>query len=215
MKIDIYKYKDFYKILSQKMLDLLAVSKNIVRPYYEHLYSDKQNTIKFFLPFVIIGLGFYACSASHRIIMRNIDDIFAVSDQLRNAYVDKPDYWGLSTETILQRELLSQNFIKKGKLYLSGGEEFFVGNGKNADMIMPRSTSFDIILNHLNKAQCISYAEAKLSTEYQMKLTQITISNISGDYTFTWGGNMPLPITKYTSKNYCIDDNNTLIWTVH
>ncbi len=179
------------------------------------LFVNKETTIKAVLPILVVAVGFYACTASQKTINKNVNEIFLISDQIREHYANKPDYWGLSTETVLQNKFISPVFIQNGKIMLSGGKEIFIGNGQNADIVMPRSTSFDIILPKLTKAQCIAMAEAELASENEVKLTAVQIINAGGEYLFEWGGVRRLPISKYASKDLCIDGDNTLIWSLH
>ena len=80
---------------------------------------------------------------------------------------------------------------------------------------MPTSSSFDIILPHLNKAQCIAYSESKISEDNMVKLLRISVVNALGSYTFEWGGlKYQLPVNKYASKDICAPSDNTLIWTI-
>ncbi len=189
------------------------------RPYLHDTAAkaveNKESIIKISVPLVLIWAALYSCSASQRLVAQNVSDIFDISDDIRFQYAGKPDYWGLSTQTVLQEKMISDSFIKDGKIHLAGGEEILIGNGANADVVMPRATSFDIVLPHLNKAQCISYAESKISKEDIVKLQRISISNSSGVYAFEWGsGKYQLPVKKYAGKDICTGSDNTLIWTI-
>lgn len=177
--------------------------------------ENKEAIIKGIIPLGIISLGFYTCISSHNMVFSNISDIFTISDEIRNHYAEKPDYWGLSTQTAIQANYIPPKFIKDGKIIISSGNEIFIGDGAKADTIMPRATSFDIVLPQLNKAQCIAHAEAAISSENQVKLLSISIINSLGFYRFEWGNEKyKLPIAKFASKDVCSDFENTLIWSI-
>lgn len=175
--------------------------------------AQKSNIIKILIPFLIIITGYYACSSSHKTTSADLHDIFAISDDIRSSYADKPDYWGLSTESVIKNKVISSTFIRQNKLILSHGMEIQIGNGEQAEIVMPSSQNFDIILKNLTKAQCISYAESSLTEEQLLKLEKIDIINQLGSYSFEWGGERRLPIQKYITNDLCIDGSNTLIWT--
>ena len=174
----------------------------------------KQIVLKTLVPLFIIMIGYVSCTMSQRQISRNVQDIFAISDEIRAFYTNKPDYWGLNTEFAIKNKIVPNEFVKDNKILLSNGLEILIGNGADGDTIMPLSQSFDIVLPQLNKAQCISYAEMPLKQDNLLKLLSIRIINASGDYLFEWGGQKKLPVQKYTTKNLCADNKNTIIWSV-
>ncbi len=180
----------------------------------EYLCTHKEQGLKILIPLAVIGIGLYSCSSAQKNISRDIRDVFAISDEIRDFYNNKPDYWGLSSEVAVKQNILSSKFISNGKIVLGSKKEIFIGNGKNADVIMPGIQSFDIILPSLNKAQCISYTEASLHEDEQVKLTSITIINTAGEAHFEWGGENSLPVHRYASKDLCADASNTIIWSL-
>lgn len=197
------KYGALYQYVSPKISFLCKETLN-----------NKEAIIKLSIPLLIIGLGLYACTASQRIVLKNISDIFEISDEIRDKYTGKPDYWGLSTQTAINDNFIPKKFIRKDKIVLSSGDEILIGEGLNADVIMPRSMSFDIVLKGLNKAQCIAHGEAPISHEDQVKLLSISVVNNLGAYSFEWGGTYKLPINKYALKDICADADNILIWSI-
>ena len=174
----------------------------------------KPTVLKILLPLIIITVGYASCTISQRQIIKNIQDIFAISDEVRTYYTNKPDYWGLNSDFAVKNNIVPGRFIKNDKIMLSNGLELLIGSGENADTVMPLSQSFDMVLPQLNKAQCISYAEAPLTEESLLKLLSIRIVNASGDYRFEWGGAKTLPVKKYAAKNLCADHKNTVIWSI-
>lgn len=186
------------------------ISKSVVLYFADH----KEPLLKLSIPVFIIFLGFYACHSSQSDIRHNIADLFVIVDEIRSSYADKPDYWGLSTEKVVKGDIIPKHFIKNNRVVLSGGLRILIGNGIRAETIMPRTLTFDIIAPDLTKAQCISYVETALTKEQLVALEQIAINNDAGSYVFSWGGENPLPVQKYASKDLCSDGKNTIIWTL-
>lgn len=178
-------------------------------------WDEHKNTLlKFVLPVLIVGIGYYACSSSQSVISKNIDEIFSISDNIRAYYADKPDYWGVSTQSLIDNKIIPDKFVRQNKIILHGKTEILIGSGEKADVVMPLNQYFDIVMPRLNKAQCMSYAEAPLLQEDNLKVYSIRIINLLGEYLFEWGGNRPLPIAKYATKDLCIDGLNTIIWSI-
>lgn len=191
-------------------LDFSSISGKALALWHQH----KLLVIKSIIPVLIIGGAFYSCSSSQSLIRKNIAEIFQISDEIRLFYSTKPDYWGLSAETALQKNMLSAQFIKNNEVVISGAKKPVIGNGVRGDIVMPQSPVFDISLSALTKAQCISFVEADISASNLVKLVKISILNHNGEYVFEWGGANALPVKKYTAKSYCTDKNNTVMWTL-
>lgn len=215
---DAHKIPPYLHKIMQSGLMLFTYVSNIFFRLISYIKSffhlHKTAITKFFIPFMIIACGYYACSASQKAILENISQIFAISDDIRAYYVDKPDYWGLDTASVIQNRIISKKFIHHGKIKLHNGMEIKIGSGEKAETVMPLTQTFDIVLSGLNKAQCISYAETPLQDENALKLYRLTIINKNGSYIFEWGGVRSLPIEKYATKDLCADQENTLIWSL-
>jgi len=197
-------------LLSAAVSFVLPIIKKSQNYFLEH----KQTLFKLSIPAVIIAVGLYSCSAEKKKIRLNMEDIFTISEEIRGAYVGYPDYWGLSNSNIIKQNILSSRFVKNGKIILSGGEEVFIGRGAEALPLMPRETSFDIVMRGLTKAQCITYTEYPLSEEHLIMIERISIVNASGQTDFDWSGLHTLPIKTYESKDFCADKNNTVFWSI-
>lgn len=216
--MDIKKIAQRIKVHSEMIVSFICKLSERLHPLYKKIqtkfFATKEQTVKFSLPLLIIFLGFYSCIFSQKIINKNLDEIFTISDQIRQYYADRPDYWGLSTSEVVQKKIIADTFLNNDKIIISGNKEIFIGQGKEAEIVMPRSSSFDIILPKLTKAQCMAYAEKKLSSDNEVKLVSIQIINQTNETSFEWGREPSLPIKKYASKDLCSDNDNILIWTV-
>lgn len=176
--------------------------------------QNKIFLIKIFIPLLIIVFGYCSCIYSQHVITKNVRAIFSISEAIRQHFADKPSYWGLDTEYVIKQNIVSPDIIKNNQVRLNGGITILIGSGVDGSTAMPMAQSFDIILPHLNKAQCISYAESELSDNENLALISLSIVNNSGTYTFEWGGQNSLPIKKYSTKQLCQDKENTLIWSL-
>ena len=200
--------------LQKKIQPYLCGLTPILKHSKQIFIDKKEIIIKVSVPLVIIVLGYAACSHSQRIITKNIQSIFSISDAIRAYYADKPNYWGLDTDYVIKQNIAPAQIIKQNALILDGNIQIFIGSGFDADTVLPMAESYDIVVHHLNKAQCMSYAEKDLSDEQRISLLSLSIINGSGVYIFEWGGRYSLPIQKYATKKLCADKDNTLIWSL-
>jgi len=216
-KEDIYiKMNDiFTKFRYEYFPFILSKTKSAISNVILFAKNNIELIIKISLPILIIILGIYVCGSAKRNTDKVISDLFLISDEIRLHYSNKPDYWRLSTDSAIKEKILSPKYIKNNKILLHGNKELFIGSGKNAGIILPRSLSFDLIIKKLNRSECILFLEANLSKENQVKLENITLSNSSGDYNFSWGSkSYLLPVKAYMGKKLCEETDNTIFWTV-
>ena len=197
----------------------LSNLKTYLKTFYTHCSSryenaDKEKIIKLLIPALIISIGAYACSQSHNEAKKNVKELFVIANNIRDYYIGKADYWGLNTSSVLSNNLLSKKHVIGNKIILNNNREVLIGNGANADIVMPQSQTFDIVIKGLNKAQCIAYSEVDLDDKELVSLDHISIINDLGSFSFEWGGKNSLPVKRYSSKDLCADDKNTLIWSV-
>ncbi len=216
------KFLPFYLKLRNLLTSYKVVVVNMyssdLRDYFlrgkEYLLKNKNLVIKVSIPFLLITILFYSCSSSRRALSFNLDAIFRIAEYTRVYYADKPDYWKLSTDTLLHDKVIPIQYVKDGNIVLKDDIYILLGEGFEAAPVSPRSVTFDIVMPNLNKAQCLSYAEAQLTKSQLLVLDKITIHNSNGTFVYTWGAENPLPVEKYSSKNFCSNRNNTLIWSL-
>ena len=166
------------------------------------------------MPCVIIFWAFGSCSFSKNLVQKNINLLFSIADNIHTAYSNRPDYWGLSTEYLIENNILADDIIHNDYILLNGGITVKIGSGVDATTIPPKSVTFDIVLSNLNKSQCIAYTEVDFSDQQLLLLDKISIVNDNGQFIFTWGAENSLPVKKYSSKAFCDSKNNTVIWSI-
>jgi hypothetical protein len=193
---------------------VLLYSTTELRILCSKLVSSKALLLKLAFPLFIICCCFYSCVRSQRLVTQDVKDIFTISDIVREAYITKPDYWGVSTKDALNQDMIPNNYLHQGHIVLKSGKEIFLGSGATPAVVMPRSQTFDIVIKNLKKGECIAYAEYNIPQEEIIKLQQIHIVNDVATYTFEWGGENSLPVSKYATKDMCQKQGNSLIWTI-
>lgn len=165
---------------------------------------------------IIVLVGFVSCSQNQKVVSKNLSTIFSISDDIRVYFSDKPSYWGLSSNYVLEKNIISQNHVSDGKIVLKDNKEIFVGQGYQATPVTPNAKNFDIVLKGLNKAECISYLEAEISKTNLVKLFSINLINNNINLIFTWGNtHNSLPIKKYTGRSICDTKDNTIVWSMY
>lgn len=136
-----------------------------------------------------------------------------LATNIRRYYQNRPDYWGLSTKTVIDKKISPQNLLKNNQMIGFFGNPVFVGQGVDANIVMPGARSFDIIYKELNEKQCIELASFKFTPNFWLGITGITIINNDGDSLFfTWDDQTNvLPIKKGAAQDIC-DEKNVIIW---
>ena len=204
---DNLRYKSFPLIISN--------TKILIKKAYEYTINNTELVIKILIPVLIIGIGYFLCSLPQKKILKSVNELFSISDEIRLHYSQKPDYWGLSTSYVVKNNILSNTLIKGNQIILSNGKELLIGSGNEANVILPRSTSFDLVVKGFNKSDCILYLETQISQDNLIKLNQISLQNDNGVFNFNWGDTLhPLPVLPYVGRKICSETNNTIIWTL-
>ena len=180
----------------------------------DFLQTNKIFIVKAAIPCLVIVLLFYSCSSSRRAVTHNITTIFEIAESARTYYSNKPDYWGLSTDILVNNNVIPAQNLQDKNIVLEDSIHVLLGEGYLAAPVSPRMLTFDIVIPNLNKAKCMAYAEAELSEQQLLVLDKLTIYNDEGNAVYTWGGENTLPVVRYSSKNFCINGANTLIWSL-
>lgn len=180
----------------------------------DFLKTNKIFIVKATIPCLVIALLFYSCSSSRRAVTDNVTSIFKIAEAARTYYNNRPDYWGLSTDILVANEVIPNQYLRDKNIVLEDDIHILLGEGYQAAPVSPRMLTFDIVMPNLSKAKCMAYAEAVLSEQQLLVLDKLTIFNDAGNAVYTWGGENTLPVEKYTSKNFCINGANTLVWSL-
>lgn len=140
------------------------------------------------------------------------EELVMLSRNIRRYYQNRPDFWGLSTDTVIKNKIYPQSMFKNDQLNGFFGNKVFVGRGENAEVLMPGARGFDIIYKELNKKQCEELASYKFDEKFWLGVTGITVGNGKEQRYFTWSDKeSALPIKKGIAQDIC-KSSNMLIW---
>ena len=64
---------------------------------------------------------------------------------VRQNYASRVDYWGLSTQSAIDNNMLTNLSYDDGKLINALGKPVKIGSGENGDTVMPGERSFDVV----------------------------------------------------------------------
>ena len=140
------------------------------------------------------------------------DELVQLSGNIRRYYQNRPDFWGLSTDTVIKNKIYPQEMLQNGRLNGFFGNEVLIGRGPDAEVLMPGARGFDIIYKNLNKKQCEELASYKFDEKFWLGITGITVGNDKEQRYFTWSDKeFALPIKKDFVQSIC-KSANILIW---
>ena len=156
---------------------------------------------------------FLVCSKKEDIgTEKAVNELQKLSENIRRFYQNRPDYWGLNTQMAIDKQLYPLSMYKEGVLKSYFGTPVLVGNGINADVLMPGTRNFDIIYKYLNKRQCIEFASYKFNQNFWLGVSGVSIITEGKETLFGWGGENSLPIKKNIAESLCKNDENSIIW---
>ena len=159
---------------------------------------------------LIILLGILAGGTNKR-VMQAQKDMVVLAENIRKQYTKKPDYWGLSTQSIIQNGIVPKSMLRNDKLFSPIAKETLVGADVDGNMVMPVTRSFYIIYKGLSKKNCVDMASYPMSEQNKLGLLSVTIVNEQNEVVFQWGGEYSLPIDKASAAKIC-HNNNIILW---
>lgn len=131
---------------------------------------------------------------------------------IRRHYQNRPDYWGLGTQTVIDKKIAPRQMLQNGHLVGFMGNPVLVGLGADGTILMPGSRNFDIIYKDLSAKQCVALASYKFEQKFWLGVTGITIINAKQTQDFSWDSEAyKLPVIKSLAKEFC-HGNATIIW---
>ena len=160
---------------------------------------------------VLLVLIYFLAGAPNKKVIQAQDEIFRLAENIRQEYKKRPDYWGLSTQSVLQSKIAPASMLKSGKLFSTIAKEVFVGADENGSVIMPGTRSFYIVYKGLSKKNCVDMASYPMSEQSKLGLLSVTIVNEQNEIVFQWGGEYSLPIDKKDAARIC-RQKNTILW---
>lgn len=156
-------------------------------------------------------MAWFVATRSNQKIVVATNNMLQLAEETRRYYHNRPDYWGLSTSSVIDKKIAPAHMISGNKLLNPLEAEFNIGSGADGAMIMPGTRSFDIAYQNLSKKDCIDLATYSLSEESKLGLLSITVNNSENETVFTWGGKYKLPISRENASHICQNLSN-IIW---
>lgn len=139
------------------------------------------------------------------------NEVSQLANNIRRHYQNRPDFWGLSTKTVLEKKIAPIAMMKDGSLKSYYNTEVLVGNGPEGNILMPGAKSFDIVYLNLNKQECEELASYRFDDKFWLGVMSVSLNNGDETKIFNWIDKNLLPIKKEQAKNIC-RKKNTLIW---
>lgn len=135
-------------------------------------------------------------------------EVQKLSENIRRYYQNRPDFWGLNTKTVLDKQIAPRNMAVNGLLVNYFGKPVTVGNGEDGAMLMPGARNFDISFRELSHQECVKTAFFKFDEKFWLGVTEVSINNGKQTEIFSWNNQQNiLPIKKNLAEKACGSDN--------
>lgn len=151
---------------------------------------------------IIAGVWHVASRPNQRVIGA-MDNLAQLTENIRRNYKNRPDYWGLSTENVIQKQIAPSAMLRDGRLTSPVAAEISVGGDENGSMVMPGMRSFYIAFKNLSKKDCVDMAVYPLSEKIKLGLLSVTLKNGDEETVFQWGGENALLVSKEKAAKIC------------
>ncbi len=139
-------------------------------------------------------------------------EVQQLSANIRHYYQNRPDFWGLDTQTVVEKGISPKSMSHQKGLQGFWGNPVSVGNGSEGTMLMPGSRTFDIVYKNLDRKQCMALAPYKFDETFFMGLSYMILIKDNTQETFSWDNPVKkLPITAAMAKEFC-GTNNNILW---
>lgn len=141
--------------------------------------------------------------------------IVALTDNIRNHYKARPDFWGLCTDYIIKERFFPSGMKIVGNNLIGYFDNpVKVGADENGTPVMPTAKNFVISYQGLNQNQCIALASQNYEQKFWLSVASLVIKNNDGSKKFEWGNQeFGLPLTKKTAKRFCSKNNNLVTFS--
>ena len=101
-------------------------------------------------------------------------EVQQLAENIRRFYQNRPDFWGLNTQAVLDKQIAPRAMSKSGRLMNFFGKEVVVGSGIEGMMLMPGSRNFDIVYKNLNKQECVEMASFRFEEKFWLGVESVT-----------------------------------------
>ena len=157
---------------------------------------------------LVAALAFIFSSSPTRTYSAVEQELLELSGNIRNNYMQKPDYRGLNNQKLITDNIIPNQLLRNNKIMSSIGKEYIIGQNGKGDVVMPSQRTFMITLNNLNKKACQDIAMLQIGNEDTLSLQKVIINNASETFEFEWGSTNSLPISVNKANEVCASKNN-------
>ncbi len=174
-----------------------------------------RKTILAFVMVLVIGCGcsLFFFAQDNKQITAAADELASLITNIRRYYQNRPDYWGLNSQLVIEKKISPPQMQKNNVLLSCLGNEVLVGNGLEAETLMPGSHNFDVTYRNLAEKQCINLACFPFDQKFWLGVTGVTITNARQQQLFSWDDEENgLPIPCRLAEKICTETENTIIW---
>ena len=181
---------------------------NLIKKYRIIVIATVVSTL------IVLSLVFLFININKNKIYKNVEtQIIELSQNIIKSYRIKPDYWGLSTNEVINKKLYPQSMkLRDNKLIGYFDKIVEVGSDDMGNIVMPTEKHFVITYKNLNKNQCIGVLSQKFNNDFWLSINKISVKNNKVSQDFIWGNNeFALPISTKNLRNVCVSDQNIII----
>ena len=170
----------------------------------------KYAFVTVFVLVIILIIAMLTSGPSKRFV-NAINQMIDLSENIRSYYQNRPGYWGLNTNIVINNKIAPAGMIADGKLS-SQFDEVLVGFGIDGEIIMPGAKTFDIVYKGLNRIDCINMVGYKFKDEQYLGMVGIKVLNPEGETNFAWGTVNNIPVSKSQANKICSKEN-IVMWS--
>lgn len=135
-----------------------------------------------------------------------------LSENIRRYYQNRPDFWGLNSQTVVDKQMTPRNMTPNGKLANYFGKPVTVGSGEDGAMLMPGARNFVISFHELNHQECVETASFKFGEKFWLGVTEVSINDGTKTEIFSWNNQQNiLPVKKNSAEKAC-GGTNIVSW---
>ena len=174
----------------------------------------KQYYILIALTVVAVGAIVWFYFTPNKKLDAAASQLVETADQIRKSFANKVNYWGLSSQYVVDNNIFTNLLYSDGKLINALGKKVEIGQNENGDAVLPGERSFGIAYTDLTMGECIALSAYRFKQPDEFGLLSITIINSDTRQSFDWGeGDYSLPINRQEAKKFC-KNNSTVLWTL-
>jgi hypothetical protein len=140
--------------------------------------------------------------------------IYNLAQNIRHHYQARPNFWGLSTQYVVQNKLYPTDMRFDGNNLVGYfGNKVIVGGGADGTPVMPSVKQFVIVYKDLSKLQCIGFISNKFNNDFWLGIRRVSLNNEYKTYNFGWTKDTYiLPVPKSTANKLCSNNNNSIVF---